>query len=198
MMLAQERTGKAKPMRDRTVFSIIAAAVPSVLATVILSFPAPTRAELASSGPSGFLIRSTVTVRGTPAAAYARFLDIGSWWNPAHSYSQDGKRLTLKAEPGGCFCESLEDGGFVEHMRVVFVSPAKLLRLQGGLGPLQPMGATGTMTVQFEAAGAETKVTLSYAVTAFLPDNQPKEIATAVDGMLLEQLQRYQKVAAAG
>jgi uncharacterized protein YndB with AHSA1/START domain len=197
-MMRHQNDAEGKLMTGRTVFRFISTPIAGALAVAILSFPAPARAELASSGPSGFLTRSTVTVKGTPAAAYARFLDIGSWWNPAHSYSQDGKRMTLKAEPGGCFCESLKDGGFVEHLRVVFVAPGKLLRLQGGLGPLQPMGATGTLTIQFEAAGPDTKVTLSYAVTAFLPDNQPKEIGTAVDGVLLEQLQRYQKAADAG
>lgn len=163
-----------------------------------LALAGPVPAEVVSSGESGFVTKASVLVRVAPAAAYARFVDIGSWWDPAHSYSQDGKRMSLKAEPGGCFCESLESGGFVEHLRVIFVEPGKILRLQGGLGPLQEMGAAGTMSVKFEQAGTETRVTLSYMVTAFLPGRTATEIAGPVDGVLQQQLQRFQRSANGG
>lgn len=159
---------------------------------------APARADVVSTDVGGLISRSSVTVKGSPGEAYQRFLNIGAWWNPVHTYSQDASRLSLKAEPGGCFCESLKDGGFVEHLRVVLVMPGKLLRLQGGLGPLQEMGASGVMTVKFEAAGAQTQVTLIYAVTGYLPDKGMANVAAPVDTVVHEQLERYKHFADGG
>lgn len=167
----------------------------TVLAASALSGAMQCQADISSSGPGGFVTKSTVMVSATPAAAYQRFLQIGSWWNPEHTYTQDGRNLTLKAEPGGCLCESLKDGGFVEHLRVIFASPGRLLRLQGGLGPLQDLGATGALSVSFEAVDAQTRVTLPYAVTGYRADKGLAELAAPVDGVLTEQLQRYKKAA---
>lgn len=158
----------------------------------------PVSADVVSSGEVGMISQSSVSVKVAPAEAYQRFLNIGAWWNPVHSYTQEANRLTLKAEQGGCFCESLKDGGFVEHMRVIFASPGKMLRLQGGLGPLAEMGASGVMTVKFEAAGPETKVTLTYAISGYLPDKGLANIAAPVDNVVHEQLDRYKKFADGG
>lgn len=161
---------------------------PALLAATLA---VPAGAEVVSASATGFVVRSQVTVAAEPAAAYRRFLDIGSWWDPEHSYSGDSRNLTLRAEPGGCFCETLPQRGFVEHLRVVFVQPGKLLRLEGGLGPLQEMGASGVMTLKFEPAQAQTLVTLTYVVSGYLPGKGLGEVAEPVDKVLLEQLQRF-------
>ena len=46
----------------------------------------------------------------------------------------------------GCWCEKLPNGGGVRHMQVVNVMPGKMLVMTGGLGPLQSMAATGSMS----------------------------------------------------
>lgn len=166
----------------------------AVVAAVLAGTPA-VRAEVSSAGPAGFAVKSSVVVAGAPSDVYARFVEIGRWWNPQHSYSGKGENMTLRAQAGGCFCETLPGGGSVEHMRVVFVVPGHTLRMQGGLGPLQSLAATGSMTITFEAAEQQTRVTLGYLVTGYLPGTGLGELATPVDGVLSEQLQRFKKYA---
>lgn len=164
-----------------------------VAASAALALISPARAEVASSGEGGFTVTSSVTVEANPSGAYFRFLQIGSWWDPKHTYSGEGANLTLKAQPNGCFCEALPHGGFVEHMRVIYAVPDTALRMRGGLGPLQEMGVTGTMSVKFEAAGEETRVTLTYVVSGYAPGKGLGELAAPVDGVLTEQLQRFKQ-----
>ena len=164
-------------------------------AVIALQASPPSLSEVVSSGAGGFVVRHVVSVKASPAAAYQRFVDIGSWWDPAHTYSQDGKNLSIKAEAGGCWCETLKDGGSVEHMRVVLAIPGKLLRFEGGLGPLQGMGASGAMTLQFEPADGQTRMTLSYTVAGYATGKDMLEIAPAVDGVLSAQLERFRSAA---
>jgi hypothetical protein len=110
-----------------------------------------------------------------------------------HSYSGEAANLTLDARAGGCFCEKLSDGGSVEHMRVVFAQPGALLRLQGGLGPLQGMNGAGTMDFALaEAEGARTTLRFRYTVGGYVPGGLDA-IADAVDGVLAWQLKRLQE-----
>src|SRR5262249_59602423 len=99
---------------------------------------------------------------------YAALTDgVGAWWDPAHTFSRDARNLSIDATPGGCFCERLPDGGGVQHMRVVYAAPGKLLRLTGAIGPLQETALTGTMTWNLSQAGGETTVELVYTVGGF-------------------------------
>ena len=43
--------------------------------------------------------------------------------------------MTLQMRPGGCFCETLDGGGGIEHMRVTYVQPGERIVLTGSLGP---------------------------------------------------------------
>lgn len=170
-----------RPLQLRAAFLAI------VLA---LGLAAPS-AALAQVGPNGFTTTARVSVRGTPSAVYDAFVNVGRWWNPDHSYSGDAANLTLEPRAGGCFCETLKNGGSVEHMRVVNVMPGELLRLQGALGPLQPLGVVGNMTVTFRPEGGSASVTLVYAVGGFNPGGF-RELSLAVSAVLTEQLQRLQ------
>ena len=168
-----------------------------IVASIVAGLTAPptARAAVSSAGPGGFGIKSSVVVAGAPADVYARFLEIERWWNPKHSYSGKGENMSLRAQAGGCFCETLPGGGSVEHLRVVFVAPGHTLRMQGGLGPLQPLATAGSMTISFEAAEQHTRVTLAYAVAGYLPGKGLGELAMPVDAVLSEQLQRFKKYA---
>src|SRR5579863_9213922 len=73
--------------------------------------------------------------------------------------------------PGGCWCEKLQNGGFVKHLEVVLAIPEKTLRLAGRLGPLQAIGATGALTFSLRSASpTSTKVAAEYSVVGYSAD----------------------------
>ena len=164
---------------------------------LIVAVAASAHAAVVDRGATGFTVHHTFTIAAPPSRVYAAFADIGKWWNPDHSYSHDGARLSLGTTNGGCFCEALPDGGFVRHLEVAFVQPDKELRLTGGLGPLQPIGASGAMTVTFEDASGATKLNLTYAVSGYLAAGLDTW-ADPVDGVLLEQVQRLKRFVETG
>ena len=78
--------------------------------------------------------------------------------------------------------------GSVEHMRVIFSQPGKVLRMQGALGPLQSEAVLGTLTVAIEPlkSGGGSKISFSYVVGGYMR-YKTSEIAPAVDKVLGEQ-----------
>jgi hypothetical protein len=114
---------------------------------------------------------------------------VGGWWNPAHTYSGDSKNLSIDARPGGCFCEELPNGGGVEHLRVVYLVPDEMLRLIGGLGPLQASGVVGSFSWTLTDSGSSTTVEVTYVVGGFM-EGGFERIAPAVDGVIGEQVHR--------
>lgn len=159
------------------------------LAILFAILAGPARGEVVETTAVGFLVRNTATINASPAKAYAALSDIGGWWDPAHTLSRDARNLSLEAKPGGCFCERLPDGGGVQHMRVVYVAPDKLLRLTGAIGPLQEAALVGTMSWNLQQTSGGTAVELSYAVGGFRAGGF-RDFATVVDGVLREQLAR--------
>jgi uncharacterized protein YndB with AHSA1/START domain len=156
-------------------------------------------AEVTSVGGAGFELRQQVHVAAAPAAVYAALLTPNRWWDSKHTYSGDAGRLTLDARAGGCWCETLADGGSVQHMRVVYVALGKTLRLQGALGPLQPMGLDGSMTFSVASAssGAGADLTVTYAVGGYSKDGF-EALSKAVDAVIGEQVARLQKFIESG
>src|SRR5437762_13382074 len=129
---------------------------------------APLRGEVIESTGAGFLARNIAAINAPPATVYAALTDgVGSWWDPAHTFSHDARNLSVDAKPGGCFCERLPDGGGVQHMRVVYASPGKLLRLTGAIGRLQEAALAGTMTWNLSQAAGGTTVDLVLAFGGF-------------------------------
>jgi hypothetical protein len=170
------------------------ALIPGVLAAAAV----PAQAEVTASGPSGFIVKVELPVAVAPADLYTRFTQIGRWWNDAHTYSGKASNMTLESRVGGCFCEALAEGGFVRHMDVVFAMPGKALRLSGGLGPLQEMGASGLMALQFKAEGTGTRLIMTYTVSGFANGKGYTDVAPAVDGVMTEQLTRLKRFAETG
>jgi uncharacterized protein YndB with AHSA1/START domain len=158
------------------------------LALMLLSgMPAQSAPEIA---PNGFLVKFEVSVNSPAAKVYDAMIgQVGSWWNPEHTYSHDAKNLSIDARPGGCFCEKLPNGGGIEHLRVVYVAPPQVVRFSGELGPLQASGVSGSMTWKLTGGPDTTRLELSYSVGGFIPGGFEK-IAPAVEGMLREQLDR--------
>lgn len=159
----------------------------SAVALGLLASPAA--AEVLDTGASGFTVQETAHLTATPDAVYAALIQPGQWWNGAHSFSGSAANFTLDAKAGGCWCETLSGGGTVEHMRVVFADPGKVLRLRGGLGPMQGMAVEAAMTWTLKEAGKETDLTLTYAAGGYAKDGFA-ELAKSVDHVLSEQVNR--------
>ena len=166
-------------------------------AIAFLLLAAPAAGEVKDSSPAHFRIEQSALVPLPPAAVYALLLQPSRWWNGAHTYSGDARNLSLDPAGKGCFCEQLPDGGSVEHMRVVYAQPGTLLRLSGGLGPLQAAAVAGTLTWALKPEGQGTRLIQTYLVAGHIPGGADK-LAVPVDRVLAEQLGRLAAAAAAG
>lgn len=159
------------------------------LATGLAACPVPAIAEVTSSSPIHFDIQSRVTVAAPPARAYEALGNVGAWWSPAHSYSSDAANMRIDLRAGGCFCETLADGGTAEHMRVIHALPGRMLRLSGGLGPLQAEAVSGTMTWTLREVPEGTEIVLRYLVSGHVRGDTGA-YAAPVDAVLREQFER--------
>ena len=110
-----------------------------------LVLPWTSAAEVVSSAPNGFNVRNAVQVASSAEEVWAAVVNVAGYWHPDHTWAGNPGTMSIDPTVGGCFCESIP-GGAVEHARVVYVDRARLLRMEGALGPLQAMGVSGTLT----------------------------------------------------
>lgn len=162
---------------------------PGILLLATLLTPGCVMAEVADSSLSGFTVKFSVPIHAAPAQVYAALIQVGNWWDPAHTFSGDAHNLSIEEKAGGCFCEKLPDHGGVRHLEVLTVMPGKKLVMSGGLGPLQSIAASGSMTFQITTAGDGSKLDVVYTVAGYLPAGM-NTWAPRVDGMLQQQLTR--------
>ena len=128
------------------------------------------RAEVADSASNGFTIKTTMNIQADPGEVYRRIMrNVGDWWDPAHTYSHDAHNLSIEEKAMGCFCERLPNSGVVRHMEVISLMPGQSIVFAGALGPLQSIAAAGSMKFQLAAAGGDTRLEFTYAVTGYLP-----------------------------
>lgn len=161
-----------------------------VLALILLIFTAAVRAEVTDSAENGFTTVHELVIGATRAETWAAAVDeIGKWWSDDHTITGSAGNMYIRAQPLGCFCESLDNGGGVVHLTVTFVNPGTLLRLTGGLGPLGLMGVDGNMTWEFFDDDNGTRVRFAYAVGGYRPGGLGA-IALPVDYVVGEALQR--------
>ncbi len=158
----------------------------SLIALALLVAP-PGAAEVTASTDASFTVTQKVTIAAPAAKVWATLVAPSLWWNKDHTWSGSAANLSLDPRPGGCWCERLPNGGGVEHMRVVYAAPDEMLRLTGGLGPLQAMPASAVMTVTLTPAadGKSTAVAFTYAVAGAPGLGQ---IAAPVGGVLGAQV----------
>lgn len=166
-------------------------------ALAALSLAGVARAEVADQSPQGFEVRHVVTIAAPPAKVRAATLEVGRWWNPAHSWSGDARNLSIDLATG-CFCEKMKEG-FVRHMTVVYAGDSAL-RLSGALGPLQLTGASGHMAFNFKAGAdpATTVLTVTYDVGGYAKGGLAEQWAKPVDGVVGEQVGRLKKLIETG
>jgi hypothetical protein len=93
---------------------------------------------------------------------------------------------------GGCFCE-INGAQQAWHMTVTFVDPGKLMRMTGGLGPLQGMGLDGALEWRFVEENGGTRITLWYRAGGYTPDDLGKfvPVIDKVQGLQLGGLADY-------
>ncbi len=148
------------------------------------------RAEVLEASDDGFHIRHELTLPMGTLAVWQAVTAPAEWWDPQHTWSGDAANLSLAVEPGGCFCESWEDGASV-HLRVVRVETQRLLRLEGGLGPLQGHPVRGLMDFTLaDGEGGGTQLTLDYRVAGMLGGNWAEPVDRVLGG-LLKRLGEY-------
>jgi uncharacterized protein YndB with AHSA1/START domain len=137
-------------------------------ALLVMAFPA--QAEVRNVGDGGFTSHHERHIEARPAEVYAALTGrVSEWWEDSHSWSADASNLYLDATPGGCFCERLPNGGWVEHLRIVYLAPGHAIRFQGALGPLLELGLNGTMSWQLAPGeNGGTGLTWTYIVNGYM------------------------------
>lgn len=158
-------------------------------ASLLLLAAGPAAAEVVESGEHGFVTQASALLSAAPEQVWTALVEPARWWNPQHSWSGDAANFTLAPEAGGCFCEALPGGGSVEHMRVIYSAPARLLRMAGALGPLQAEALTGTLSIELSPEGEGTRIGWTYVVGGHARFSLA-EIAAVVDTVQSEQLAR--------
>ncbi len=162
---------------------------------LLASFAA--HAKVVSQSATGFSLTFQADVPGDTQNAFQKFVSIESWWDASHSHSGDSKNLSMDVKNGGCWCETLPNGGFVRHMEIVNAAPGKSLVLSGGLGPLAYIGVSGAMLITFEKMDQTTRVTMRYSVGGY-DAAEFKDMAKAVDGVLGAGFKRYSSLVSTG
>ncbi len=163
-------------------------------ATIVTSVSS---ADVLGSSENGFELRNEALIAAKPTQVYASLLQIGGWWDSAHTHSGDSRNMSLDARAGGCFCERLADQGSVQHMTVVFAAPGKELRMAGGLGPLQMLGVAGSLIWKLAAEGNGSRLELTYRVGGYRTGGLG-ELAAPVDAVLHAQLLRLKSFVETG
>jgi hypothetical protein len=162
-------------------------------AAVFLFAATLTPAEVADASANGFTVKISLNVQASPNDVYGKLVrNVGDWWDSSHTFSGNSHNLTIDEKPGGCFCEKLPDGGGVRHMEVAYFSAGKQLVLLGGLGPLQSLAVTGSMTIKFSPSDSGTKLEMVYTVVGYLPGGM-NTLAAPVDSVLTGLLTRLKK-----
>lgn len=186
---ARRRAGGGWAMRIGALLSGSALALAS----------APAAAEIVQATPAGFDVRQVVTVDAPVAQAWAALLAPRTWWDREHTYSDDSANLALDPQAPGCFCERIPStGGTVEHARIVYVQPPRMIRMVGALGPLQAEAVTGTLSIKLDPeTGTTTRVTMEYVVGGYVRSGADT-LAPKVDEVLATQLVGLKAAAEAG
>jgi uncharacterized protein YndB with AHSA1/START domain len=155
---------------------------------VSLAALGPADAEVIDATASGFTLENTIRVLADAETAWRALVDdVDEWWPRDHTWWGEESMLAIDARAGGCFCER-NGPQQAQHLLVTFVDPGKLLRMTGGLGPLQGMGLHGALEFRFAPAeGGGTTITLFYRVGGYTPDDLA-QFAPIVDQVQAQQL----------
>lgn len=137
--------------------------------------------------PAGFTVENTVEVGVDSRRAWQALVqEVGRWWPPDHTWYGNAAGLFIEARAGGCFCEHHGDRQAL-HMTVARVEPGRMLRLLGGLGPLQGMGLHGVLDFRLEPVDGGTRITMRYRAGGYAPEGLER-LVPVVDAVQAQQL----------
>ena len=144
------------------------------------------RAEVKDQAANGFTVENSEWVDVDPQTAWTALVeDVGQWWPAAHTWWGDSAKLSISPVAGGCFCE-IDGARQAWHMTVAFVDPGKLLRMTGGLGPMQGMGLNGALEWRLAEENGGTRIALWYRAGGYTPDDLTR-FAPVVDRVQAQQ-----------
>lgn len=160
-------------------------AIMVLLASLLVS---PVAAEVKDRSAQGFTLENAEVVSAPADAAWRALVEqVGQWWPADHTWWGKAGNLSIAPVAGGCFCE-IDGDRQAEHMRVVFADPGRLLRMVGGLGPLQGMGLSGVLEFRLSAdEGGGTRIVMFYRAGGYLPED-PAGFVDIVDRVQAAQL----------
>jgi hypothetical protein len=153
----------------------------------------PCSAEVKFISDTGFIVENKIHTSKSSEFAWQTLVEkVEQWWPKDHTWWGEKGQLSIGSKAGECFCETSGDNS-AEHMRISFVEKNKLMRMTGGLGPLQGMGMYGALEWQFSEVAEGTQITLSYKVTGINPDGfaQLAPIVSSVQSVQLNALKAY-------
>lgn len=165
-------------------------------ACALAASAAPAAAKVVSEREGAFVTRDVAVVKADLRTTWLKLISPGEWWDDAHTWSGDAANMSIVPQGGGCFCERIpgEDSktsigldGSVQHMVVLNATPDLVLRMRGGLGPLQSEPVDGVLTIALSKSEQGTLIAFEYAVGGFMRFDTPV-IAKAVDGVMSQQL----------
>lgn len=169
-------------------------AIPLVaLSLTVMASPAT--AEVLSADEHGLEIQHVVNLVVPQPQAFAALGQVGRWWGKDHTYSGNSNRMSLQLRAGGCWCETLDNGGGVEHMHVTYIQPGERIVLTGSLGPLLYEATTAVMDIKVDRIAGGSRVTMNYRAAGFAKGGAAA-MAPLVDGVLGEQMKRFRTYAA--
>ena len=174
--------------------------VVTALACAALAMPHQTAAEVALQSDNAFVVSHSVEIAAAKGEVWKALITPAKWWSSDHTWSGDAANLYLDSQATGCFCEKLpkpadapadQRMGSAEHMHIIFADPQKgILRMRGGLGPLQSEPVDGVWTIVLKPGeNGGTRIEWDYAVTGLLR-LKSEQMAPAVDMVLGQQLAR--------
>lgn len=156
---------------------------------LLLCAASPASADVVHATPAGFELNQTIIVDAPLGRVWNTLRQPQKWWSKDHTYSDDAANLSMDGQAPGCFCELIpESKGSVEHAHIVYVSPGRMIRMVGALGPLQAEAVNGTLTFRLDPDGDKaTRITLTYVVGGYVRAGADT-LAPKVDEVLALQL----------
>lgn len=170
-------------------------AVGCAVATLLIA--ANARGAVLESGANGFAVEEKAHIDAAPDKVYAALIHPESWWNSEHTFSGNAKNLSLDAKAGGCLCETLPNGGSVQHLSVVAAMPGRTIVFRGAMGPFQSQGVDGAMTITLAAKDGGTDLVLDNNYGGFVQGGMGKW-PLAADAMLADLVQHLKYYAENG
>lgn len=154
------------------------------------------QAEITEAGATGFRLKFVQTVAVPPDRLFRALGDWGRWWSDDHTFSGKAANMSLPLKVGGCLCETLPNGGGVQHGQVVMLVPDRVLRLDAPLGPLQDEGVSAALTFVLMPREGGVELTTTMNVGGARPDLV--KAAPAVDAVIGEGLARLRRYVESG